>query len=53
MIIFAEDLWLTDSWLIAGFLVKKPRNSHFVGEKTDKALAIGGGLSAYSLRANV
>jgi len=53
MIIFAEDLRLTDSWLNAGFLVKKPRNSHFVGKKADKALAMGGGLGAYSLRANV
>ena len=36
-----------------GLFVEKSRNSHFLREKTDNALAIGGGLSAYSLRENV
>ena len=34
-------------------LSENPRNMHFPGEKIDKALAMEGGLGAYSLRANV
>jgi hypothetical protein len=36
-----------------GLFIEKSRNSHFLREKTDNALAIVGGLGAYSLRANV